>query len=156
MAAVVRLCWAYRRFLITWSEESRRVAETFYGAADYARLMQQLPRIHARPKGEILLVDRHGAAVGCGMRYPFSPGVTEIKRVYLGDGARGAGMGRHICQALIDGARADGFDRVVLDTAVSLTQARALYESMGFQARGPFYDLPDSARTDLCFYEKTL
>lgn len=154
--AVCELCWEYRAYLIERSPRERKVVETFYPEDKYAALMDTLAEYHARPKGIILLAKLNGQPVGCGMSYEIFPETAEIKRVYVRDAARGHGAGRQLCEALIDQARIDGHRRVVLDTSVSLTEARRLYDKLGFRERGPFYEVPPLAEGIICFYELDL
>lgn len=79
------------------------------------------------------------------MYYPLdTPGVTEIKRVFVDPIARGLGAGRALMREGMERARADGYTRMVLDTIVPLTEAIALYEALGFKPCTPFYE-PDPA-----------
>jgi predicted GNAT family acetyltransferase len=101
IAAVRGLCWAYRDFLLTFGETERRITETFYPQEKYAALMDRLEQEHARPRGIILLAERGGAVVGCGMSHALNDTDAEIKRVYVTDAARGTGAGhRRGAQAL--------------------------------------------------------
>jgi GNAT superfamily N-acetyltransferase len=155
--AVRALCWDYRQFLLTHSDIDREITETFYPVPKYAALMADLPRIHARPAGVMLLaLDAAGQPVGCGMIHPLDPRTSEIKRVFVTDAARGKRVASTLCEALITQARNDGFERVVLDTSRTLTAAQALYARLGFEARGPYQPIPADIVQDLRFYELSL
>ena len=156
LAAVVKLCWAYRDFLFNFAPVERQIVETFYPKDKYTALMERLAEEHARPRGIVFLAERDGEVLGCGMSHALSDTESEIKRLYVTDAARGSGAGRAICQALIDQARADGFEKVFLDTSVAFAPARALYRSLGFVERGPYQPMPDFARDAICFYELPL
>ncbi|WP_299041535.1 GNAT family N-acetyltransferase [uncultured Tateyamaria sp.] len=145
MDDVARLCWAYRDLLVERSQGLPPVVDTYYARDSYAALIADLPRIHARPKGDILIATLAGQTVGCAMYYPLTaPGTTEIKRVFVDPAGRGTGAGRALMQDAMARARADGYTRVVLDTISPLTEAIALYERLGFTPCAPFYD-PDPA-----------
>lgn len=157
LEAVRTLCWAYRRVLLNNSEIDRTLTETFYPVPKYDALMQDLPQLHARPRGIILLArDPHGTPVGCGMTHPLDDTSVEVKRVFVDPAARGTGLGKTLCLALIDQARADGYARVLLDTSRSLPAAGPLYLALGFAERGPYQPIPDSALPHLRFFEFTL
>lgn len=47
-------------------------------------------------------------------------------------GHRGAGLGRALLVRLVDEARRIGYGRILLDSAVYMTAAHALYRSLGF------------------------
>ncbi|MBY5932783.1 GNAT family N-acetyltransferase [Tateyamaria omphalii] len=143
MADVARLCWAYRDLLLDRESGAGLPPMTaaFYPAETYQALIDDLPRIHARPHGDILLADIDGITMGCAMYYPLNDqGVTEIKRVYVDPAARGQRAGRRLIEDAMTRARADGYTRMVLDTMASLTEAIALYERMGFTPCAPYYD----------------
>lgn len=153
---VRQLCWEYRDYLLTFSAAIRPMMETFYPKDAYAVLMADLPVKHARPRGVILLAEIDGEPVGCGMTHALNAEDVEVKRVFVRDVARGTGAGARLSQALVDQARADGFKRVLLDTAAQFTHAQKLYEKLGFQARGPYSDLPPGTEDLLVFYEYVL
>ena len=90
------------------------------------------------------------------MTHAIDPHTAEIKRVFVTDAARGRGVAHLICDALIAQARADGFDRIVLDTSKSLTAAQRLYTALGFAERGPYQPIPSDVLPELMFYELDL
>ena len=156
-ADVARLCWAYRDILLERSAGLPPVLEAYCAADNYAALIDDLPRIHARPGGEILLVERNGCVVGCAMYYPLEiPGVTEIKRVFVDPDARRSGAGRALMQAGMAHAAADGYSRMVLDTIAPLTEAILLYERLGFTPCAPFYDPDPEFAPFLRFFDHPL
>jgi len=149
LAEVRRLCWDYRAAVAAVSATEARLMETFYPVPKYTALMDDLPRLHARPTGIILLAEVGEQAVGCGMTHALDDTTCEIKRVFRAIAAQ-------LCEALSDQARVDGFARVVLDTSKNLTSARALYAKLGFTERGPYQDIPADALPHLVFFERPL
>ncbi|MCX7559575.1 GNAT family N-acetyltransferase [Sulfitobacter sp. F26204] len=155
--AVRSLCWAFRDFLMTHSSIDRDITETFYPVPKYQALMDNLAQIHERPRGMILLArTADGTAVGCGMTHALDPRTSEIKRVFVTDQARGQGVAALICETLIAQARADGFERIVLDTSKGLHAAQGLYQRLGFSQRTPYQPLPPEVVPELLFYERRL
>lgn len=104
-----------------------------------------LPGKYARPMGCILLAYVGDEAVGCvAMRelapFPGERGrVCEMKRLYTRSSARGLGIGRALCERLLQEARQGGYARMKLDSDEELKSAVALYESLGF-VRVPAYN----------------
>ena len=156
LEAVRCLCWDYRAYLENFSDELKAAVDFAYPAAAYETLMDSLPEKHARPKGIMFLAEADGQAIGCGMSHALNDQDTEIKRVFVSADARGSGAGKKISKALIDQARSDGFRRILLDTSRQFTGPQRLYESLGFQRRGPYSELPEGFEEYLVFYELTL
>ncbi|MEO0939760.1 MAG: GNAT family N-acetyltransferase [Pseudomonadota bacterium] len=155
MDDIARLCWAYRDLLIERMADVPDMVETYYAKADYGALITDLPRIHARPRGDILLAEADGI-IGCAMYYPISARETEIKRIFVSPEGRGQGAAKALVMDAMARARADGYDRMVLDTVATLTEAIALYRKIGFAPCAPFYT-PDPQFVKLLrFYDITL
>jgi GNAT superfamily N-acetyltransferase len=62
-----------------------------------------------------------------------------VRHLYVNPSYRGLGVARALMQALLDCAKARGFQNVVLDThAESLPAAYQLYQSLGFKECAPY------------------
>ncbi|MEP3786479.1 MAG: GNAT family N-acetyltransferase [Ascidiaceihabitans sp.] len=155
-AALATLAWAYRDLLIGRTGHVPDMVERYYSKTSYAALIADLPRIHARPFGDILVADLDGDVVGCAMYYPHPSGPCEVKRIYVSDAARGLGAGGQLLQAAMRAAKTDGHTRMVLDTVHTLTEAIALYEKNGFQPCDPFYDPDPAFANTLRFFDHAL
>lgn len=155
-AIVSRLCWDFRDFLLAVHPLTAKVVAQAYPKDDYARVLATLPQVHARPQGAIKIAWLDTQPVGCGMSHQISPGVSEIKRVFVSDVARGSGVGRAIMEQLIAERRAAGDSRIVLDTTITLTAAQRLYDSLGFKRRGPYQDKPQAILDHFVFFELPL
>ncbi len=156
LPVISTLCWAYRDLLVERNADFAEMLDLYYAKDSYNDLIADLPRIHARPKGDILVAERADAVVGCAMYYEIAPGTCEIKRVFVSEAARGSGAGRALMRAGLDAAKADGYTRMVLDTVHTLPEAIALYEAMGFAPCAPFYEPDPRFIAHLRFFDITL
>jgi putative acetyltransferase len=79
---------------------------------------------------------------GCGALKDHGDGSLELKSMRTATGGRGRGVGSAILRFLLDQARSQGADRVLLETGAEdyFAPARRLYERHGFGVRGPFAD----------------
>lgn len=109
---------------------------------DFAAELKRLPAMYGPPSGCLLLVMSGATAVGCGALRRLSAGVCEMKRLYIRDTERGAGLGRRVAAHLVASARARGYEKMRLDTLAQMTAARRLYGSLGFREIAAYYDSP--------------
>ena len=85
------------------------------------------------PHGALLTARDDGRLIGMGFLKKIRDGHCEVKRMYVLPDYRGQGLGKRILATLIDRARSLGYATAMLDSAVYMTTAHALYRSMGFK-----------------------
>ncbi|PNY81610.1 GNAT family N-acetyltransferase [Deinococcus koreensis] len=84
-------------------------------------------------EGCVLLAVQEGAELlACGAIKRLDQTSAEVKRMYTVPAARGRGLGRQILNELIERGRAQGYERLVLETGDLQAEAVALYERSGF------------------------
>jgi DNA-binding MarR family transcriptional regulator len=110
--------------------------------------VQAIGSLAGRPAG--------GGPVSCG---PVSCGpvsgelrVAELKRMWVHEGWRGAGLGSRLLRRLEDQARDLGHSLVRLDTNAALTEAIGMYQRAGYRAIDRYNDNPWATH----FFEKRL
>jgi ribosomal protein S18 acetylase RimI-like enzyme len=121
---------------------------------NFEREMDALPGPYAPPTGAILLAEHTDEPVGVVAVQPLDEdGVCEMKRLYVVPEHRGSGIGRALAEAILDVARKLGYDTMRLDTVASMTPARSLYRSLGFEERSAYYHNP---LDDVVYMERSL
>ena len=94
------------------------------------------------PAGVFLVAYLRDAPIGCGALKHFPDGVSDVKRMWVAEPARGLGVGRRLLEELEARAAARGDRSVRLETGGVLTEAIALYASAGYVEVPAFNDEP--------------
>lgn len=94
------------------------------------------------PAGVFLVAQILGEPAGCGALRTFSPGIGEIKRMWVVPEVRGLGVGRKLLETLEHEARERKLRSLRLDTHSSLVQALRLYRTAGYRDIAPYNDNP--------------
>lgn len=97
-----------------------------------------LPGEYAPPGGALFLARDETDVAGCAALRRESEATGEMKRLFVRDRFRGLGLGRALTEAVLAEARRLGYARIRLDTLSSMTEALALYRSLGFHAIPPY------------------
>jgi GNAT superfamily N-acetyltransferase len=104
---------------------------TRYGGPDEAVVD---PAEFVPPKGLFLVAEVDGEPEGCGAWRVHSPGVVEVKRVYVAPSARRLGLAGLLMDALESSAALAGHRSVVLNSGDRQPEALALYAGRGYRA----------------------
>ncbi|MGO9412967.1 MAG: GNAT family N-acetyltransferase [Spirochaetia bacterium] len=119
--------------------------------------LAELPGKYAPPSGALFVahVPAKGKSqpAGCVALRKLSPGICEMKRLFVRPQCRGLGIGRLLAERVIEEARALGYKAMRLDTLQRLEGAVTLYRSMGFEQIPPYYKNP---LPGVLFWEKDL
>lgn len=104
--------------------------------------VHDLPGIYSPPQGALIVAKLGEEVVGMVCLRPLEESVAEIKRLFIVPEHRGHGIGRQLMHAVLERARAIGYDRARLDTLPQMVEARTLYLSLGFVSIAPYYHNP--------------
>ena len=96
--------------------------------------------------GRFWVLDDGGEVVGSCALYPVGDAAVQLRKMYLEPRLRGRGWGRRLLEQALATARADGYERVELETASVLKEAIGLYQRYGFKRVDAC--TPDSQRCD--------
>jgi DNA-binding MarR family transcriptional regulator len=95
------------------------------------------------PNGVMLVAYLRGTAMGCGaLKHAEAGSPSDIKRMWVHEGARGRGVGRRLLEELERLAAGHGDSAVQLETNALLVEAIALYRSAGYVEVDPFNGEP--------------
>jgi GNAT superfamily N-acetyltransferase/DNA-binding MarR family transcriptional regulator len=94
------------------------------------------------PAGAFLIARVRGEPAGCGALKTHRPGVGEIMRMWVDRAHRGLGIGARILDALEEQAAGLGHRTVRLYTNRSLSEAKAMYRSRGYEEIPRYNDDP--------------
>jgi GNAT superfamily N-acetyltransferase len=128
-AALARDFFAYMR--ATYPERAAAI-DAYLVDQDFEGQLADFRTHFNPPHGECILARLDGVPAGVVMLKPYGRGVCELNRMYVTRAARGLGIGRALCEALIDRARALGYRAVRLDTLNERVEALPLYRRLGF------------------------
>jgi ribosomal protein S18 acetylase RimI-like enzyme len=74
-----------------------------------------------------------------GMR-TFSPGVAEMKRLYVVPSHRGNQLGKKLALEIISYTKENNFNSMLLDTMHEMRAAQRLYQQLGFSIVKPYHN----------------
>jgi GNAT superfamily N-acetyltransferase len=108
------------------------------------------PQVALHPDITFILLLLDGTAVGCVGLQPISPGLGEIKRMYVEPSARGWGLSRILLKAVENEARSKSLTRLRLETGPQQHEALALYTNHGYTPTPPYPPF-ENEPASLCF-----
>lgn len=140
-----------RPIAVAYDEASELIAEldadlaVRYGSDDDPVVAH--PEEFELPHGRFFVVTEDGVALGCAGIRRISPGIAELKRMYVRPAARGRGLAR-LLLATCERAAADlGYDELWLETGDAQPEAVALYLSAGYEPVPSFGQYQHSPRS---------
>ena len=112
-----------------------------------------LPGIYSPPHGRLLLAMQDGQPAGCVALKGQDDLICELKRMYVRPAFRGQGVGQALVRTLTEEARQAGFERMILDSHISMKKAHEIYQTFGFKKVRPPDDFPEKFKSIVVFME---
>ncbi len=156
IAAVKQLCRDFVTWLHAAHPEQRENILIYFEPVKWERTLAELPEIHARPDGAMLLARLDGVPVGCIMYHKIDQGIAEVKRLFVANEARGKGIASRLVEVLIESAQSDGYEELRLDTTTFLSEAERLYRKHGFVDSTHSIELAEEALDVVVFMHRTI
>jgi GNAT superfamily N-acetyltransferase len=148
------LMWAYGEYLGANPAGAASIC-----LQNYDRELAGLPGQYQAPNGVLLLAWVDGVAVGCcAVRVLRKDRIPErgceMKRLWVGPGFRGLGLGRRLVEAAMEWAAGVGYEAMYLDTVpAAMPEANGMYAGMGFERVGRYND---NLIEDVVFFRRGL
>ncbi|MBL4812474.1 MAG: GNAT family N-acetyltransferase [Rhodobacteraceae bacterium] len=139
--------WHWNAYPQDWPIEGNPMAPEKFEV-----ILNDLPELHARPGGAILIASVDGQAAGCVMYNEAEADVAVFNRMFVNEGGRGLGIGRLMFEEMI----ADGYRKVMFSSATFLIHARKMYEGAGFSDIPHPQGFPEAWRRYVYFMERQL
>lgn len=124
----------------------REYTEWFGRDLSFQSLDNELDHIEAKylpPEGRLIVaIDDSRIVCGCVAYHRLDDSAAEMKRLYVTPAGRGQHLGERLARRIMELAREDGCERMVLDTVAPLEAAISLYRKLGFEEIEPYYHNP--------------
>ena len=102
-----------------------------------------LPGKYAAAHGGVLLLALNDTQpAGCVALRALDAGVCEMKRLWVREAFRGAGLGELLARTILQRAAQLGYGVIRLDTLAQMNRAQRLYAQLGFRQIPAYYDNP--------------
>jgi len=147
--AVRELLREYTAWVFTLAPDSNK-APTFEGLDDE---LATLPGVYKPPAGCLLLAMWNEQPAGCVSLKGHDAATSELKRLYVRPTFRGLEIGKRLVKMLVEEARKSGYQRIVLDSHISMKKAHAIYQEVGFTVVSTPDDFPEDLKPIVVFME---
>ena len=115
--------------------------------------LMDLKRKYLPPNGEILVALEDDEVLGMVAYYKHDDKTCEMKRLYVKSEARGRHLGDVLVSEILNHAKCNGYDVMLLDTIKPLKSAISLYKKHGFEECEAYYHNP---MDDVIYMKKEL
>ena len=138
----------YTQYLI----DNDPVFASYLELQSYDEELRNLEHKYGPPGGRLYIaLDKNGRAAGCIGLKRTDDISCELKRMYVRPEHRGQGLAFFLGQLILDEAKKEGYEYILLDTLSFLTSAQRLYRRLGFYEIPKYNDSPMSDATYMRF-----
>ena len=145
---------------VAWCRERYRndpwLVEMAFGHQGLDAELLSLTDLYAPPHGRMLIAEDARELLGGVAYMRIDEDTCEMKRLFVRSSANGRGLGRKLCDALLQMASRDGFRTMRLDTTRDMVEAIGLYRTFGFRDVAPFVEYPDRMRPMMLFMAREI
>lgn len=110
-------------------------------------------QMYAKPSGAVILCSEGGEYIACVALRPIDAESAELKRMYVKEPFRKAGIGESLLKMAVAYAKNAGYKTIKLDTLDTMQPAISLYKKHGFTECAAYYHNPHPAAV---YLEKNL
>ena len=110
------------------------------------------------PEGIFYILFINNKPIGMGALRELSPGIGEIKRMFIKSDYRGKGYRERMLKKLLGMAKEFNFTTLRLDTAIYMKAAQSIYQAAGFKERlkYPITEVPEKMQSHWLYFERKL
>ena len=137
----------------TWAFSIVPGSEETPAWAGFNAELATLPGAYAPPAGRLLLAMQDGQPAGCICLKGHDDTTSELKRLYVRPTFRGQNIGQQLVKMLVEEARQSNYQRIVLDSHISMKKAHAIYLEVGFRQVSAPDDFPEDIKPVVVFME---
>ena len=104
--------------------------------------MANIEKVYTAPGSQLFIAieESDNKIVGCVAMRTLSPGVAEMKRLYVIPSCRGLHLGEDLTLEILSYAEEKNYERMLLDTMNEMHAAQKLYRQLGFTKIEPYRD----------------
>jgi len=149
IAAVQELMREY----LNWAFAQGPDADTIPTFHEWEQELTALPGVYAPPKGQLFLAMFDNQPAGIVALKPVEEKIGELKRFYVRPTFRGHKIGAHLVKALLEEARNITYQKVILDSHISMKAAHKIYTEAGFKFIDAPVGFPEEIKPVVVFME---
>lgn len=144
------LLWMRRRY-----RDQLELIDAYFDPLEWESELADLQGHYGAPFGGIALALVDGVPAGCVVLRGIGETESEMKRLFVRPAFRGLGLAKRMIAFVMKLSCKLGYTHMRLETGALLTEAEALYRSLGFTRTPPYYACSDIVKRNGIFYDAT-